>query len=290
MSAMIDEVQERRRETRLAVPRIEAERRLRGQIEKGNALLTAPSSFGSHYRRDQFRRWDDYNVSMLRWMFTNNSFEQSYLESEPYSYDNSILDTFGNIDRTNLARGRLEELQSILEQLDFFEEAVAPALPESIQERIASASGSRVFVVHGHDEEAKLKVVRFLRSLDLDPIILDMEPNRGRTIIEKLEECGGGAFFTVVILTPDDNGKAVFEEDSKPRARQNVIFELGFFVARLGRERVVALYSEGVELPSDFHGVLYIPLNDDDWQTRLAREMHEIGIQIDLDAVMRQSS
>lgn len=99
---------------------------------------------------------------------------------------------------------------------------------ESVSEKISSPTGTRVFVVHGHNQEVKREVEHFLRSLALDPIILDMEPNLGRTVIEKLEECGGDAVFAVVILTPDDCGRAAAERKLKPRARQNVIFELGF--------------------------------------------------------------
>lgn len=147
--------------------------------------------------------------------------------------------------------------------------------------------GSHIFVVYGHDEDVKKKVERFLRSLELDSIFLDKEPNYGRTIIEKFEECGSSVGFAVVILTPDDIGKAVTEGDLKPRARQNVIFELGFFVAKLGRPRVAALYSEGVELPSDIKGVLYTSLNDENWQMKLAHEMKVIGLPIDFDLVPR---
>lgn len=132
MQAAVDDVLERRRETRLAIPRVEAEHRLRDQIEQGKALLSVSSLIGvGNYHRDQFRRWDEYNVSMLRWMFTNNSFEQSYLESEPCYPIVPTLDIFQSVDGSNLARGRLLELEFILEQLDFFKEAVPPALPEA---------------------------------------------------------------------------------------------------------------------------------------------------------------
>jgi predicted nucleotide-binding protein len=120
-------------------------------------------------------------------------------------------------------------------------------------------------------------------KLGLRPIILAEEPNAGRTIIEKLE-ASSSVGFAAVLLTPDDVGATKDNSNSlKPRARQNVILELGYFVAKLGRERVCALYRAGVELPSDYHGVAYVVLDDQGaWKLAFAREMKASGINVDL--------
>ena len=119
----------------------------------------------------------------------------------------------------------------------------------------------RVFVVHGHDEEAKLSVARFLEPLRLEAIILSERPNEGRTIIEKFEH-NADVSYAVVLLTPDDIGFPKSTPDiQRPRSRQNVILELGYFIGQLTRARVCALYKGSVELPSDFHGVLYVQMD-----------------------------
>lgn len=152
---------------------------------------------------------------------------------------------------------------------------VAPAMP--------LANSRRVFVVHGHDEEAKQIVARFLEKLNLEPIILSERPDEGRTTIEKFEG-NADVGFAVVLLTPDDVGHSKKEpENPRPRARQNVLLELGYFIGRLGRSRVRALHKGSVEIPSDFHGVLYVPMDDaDGWKLKLARELKQADIEIDL--------
>ena len=132
----------------------------------------------------------------------------------------------------------------------------------SVQERPESEPESkRVFVVHGHDEEMKQSVARTLQQHKLEPIILHEQPNRGRTLIEKFEEEASDVGFAVVIFSPDDEGRIRGEGNLRPRARQNVVLELGFFFGKLGRGSVFVLYREieGFELPSDIAGVLYVP-------------------------------
>ncbi len=145
----------------------------------------------------------------------------------------------------------------------------------------------RVFVVHGKDEALKANVARLIERLGFKAIILHEQPNRGRTIIEKFSEHSNVA-FAVVLLTGDDRGGLYDVEPGKyrPRARQNVIFELGYFVGKLTRRRVCAIYQDGVELPSDYHGMLFIPHDDRGaWELSVAREMRAAGLPVDLNRV-----
>jgi len=147
----------------------------------------------------------------------------------------------------------------------------------------------RVFVVHGHDEATRETVARFLERLDLTPIILHEQVNKGQTLIEKIQE-HGDVGFAVILLTPDDVGAAVGSPDGmQPRPRQNVIFELGYFIGRLGREHVCALIKGKLEVLSDFAGVIYTELDAaGGWQIQLAREIEAAGLQIDFNRVMRR--
>jgi predicted nucleotide-binding protein len=160
----------------------------------------------------------------------------------------------------------------------------------------ARLHGKKVFVVHGHSEDALREVELFLRSVDVEPIILRQLPNQGRTLIEKFETYADEVGFAVVLLTADDQGgarmaapdgaagSALFEPKApiprRDRARQNVILELGFFLGRLGRDRVCAIHESGVEIPSDYTGVLFVPFTGR-WKQELARELAAAGIPYD---------
>ena len=139
-----------------------------------------------------------------------------------------------------------------------------------------------VFVVHGRDGGAREKVARFLEKLGPKPVVLHEQPNQGRTIIEKFEDFAHVG-FAVVLLTPDDIGTLKDDAgNSKPRARQNVIFEFGYFIGKLGRENVCALVQGDLEIPSDYDGVLYTPLEDSGgWDKRLVQELKSAGYEID---------
>ena len=147
---------------------------------------------------------------------------------------------------------------------------------------------NNVFVVHGKDEEAKQQVARFLESLGLKPIILQEQPSRGNTIIEKFEEHAQSAGFAVALCTPDDVGALASDRGNlKLRMRQNVVFELGYFAGKIGRKRVCALLKGNIERPSDYDGVVYIPLDDNDgWKLTLARELKAAGFDIDLNRIL----
>ena len=144
--------------------------------------------------------------------------------------------------------------------------------------------GGKVFLVHGRNEAIRESVARFLEKLGISPVILHEQPNKGRTILEKLIDHSDVA-FAVVLLTGDDVGRLPSDplgaEETRPR--QNVILELGFFLGRLGRERACPLYEEGVQLPSDYDGVGFVKLDKEGgWQLKLARELKAASIPIDL--------
>jgi predicted nucleotide-binding protein len=160
--------------------------------------------------------------------------------------------------------------------------------------QVASASSAKphqnakVFVVYGHDEQARTRLDAMLRRWGLEPLILDQLPSEGQTIIEKLEKYTGEAKFGVVLATPDDEGHRRDHPDEKaPRARQNVVLELGMLLSKLGRSKVAILLKqqEHMERPSDIQGLIYIPFKDNlekDAGLLLAKEMTAAGYQIDV--------
>lgn len=151
------------------------------------------------------------------------------------------------------------------------------------------ANTRKVFIVHGHDDGLKNAVARFVTRVGLTPVILHELPNRGRTIIEKFID-HSDVGFAIVLLTPDDKGAsaAASSEEFSFRARQNVVMELGFFLGRLGRERVAAIYDERVEMPSDYRGVLFLPYDKTGmWQHLLVKEIKAAGIPVDANKLYR---
>ena len=162
--------------------------------------------------------------------------------------------------------------------------------PRPISDSLAESDqtvSSKVFLVHGRDGGTKDTVARFLESLGLEVVILQEQASEGRTIIQKFED-HSGVGFAVVLCSPDDVGALASEKDKlHPRPRQNVILELGFFWGRLGRNRVCALLDGDMEMPSDYDGVLYIPIDrGEGWKLTLAREMRAAGMTIDMNLVV----
>lgn len=144
----------------------------------------------------------------------------------------------------------------------------------------------KIFIVHGRDEGSREKVARFLERIGFEAIILHEQANRGRTVIEKVIEYGNVG-FAVVLLTPDDEG-CVKGGVPEPRARQNVLLELGFFIGYLGREKVCALKKGTLEIPSDFAGVVWETMDDNNgWKQSLSRELEAAGHEIDWNIAMR---
>ena len=142
----------------------------------------------------------------------------------------------------------------------------------------------KIFIVHGHDEVAKTTVARVLEKAGFNPIILHEQANLGKTIIEKLDYYTDVA-FAIVLYTECDLGRAKEEDVEKERyrARQNVVYEHGYLIGKLGREKVFALVKGNVETPGDISGVVYTQMDDAGaWKMELVRDMKAIGLPIDM--------
>ncbi|MEN6517899.1 MAG: nucleotide-binding protein [Methanospirillum sp.] len=273
----------------LIIPRSEAEDLIVAQINRADGCLSSPitDTDALKNREWQYKIWDDYNLELFRRIYSDNSCAKEYedcllgcclfIEGEwPMpSFSDDVYNFF------IMVKVKRNCLQSIKARLPLIPEA--PAIASHTSHECVEQTGPIVFLVHGHDNGMKETVARFLEKLNLKVMILHERPSEGRTIIEKLEAQSKGVGFAVVLLTQDDVGRAAEEVEIQPRARQNVILELGFFIGKIGRSRVAALYSAGVELPSDYDGVLYTPMDDrDGWRLRLAREIKAAGLSVDL--------
>ncbi len=123
-------------------------------------------------------------------------------------------------------------------------------------------SRPKVFVVHGHAVEDRDKLFKILTEFNVEPVVMEFATKKGRSIYEEFYDLAKDCEFAFVLLTPDDKMAADVPDDEKFRARQNVIFEMGWFYSFLGREKTRLLYRGTIEIPSDVTGVVYIKFNE----------------------------
>jgi predicted nucleotide-binding protein len=148
-------------------------------------------------------------------------------------------------------------LRSVVERLGVIEGSIA-TIGRGIEEARPKRDFTRdVFIVHGHDGELKNELAQLLQKIDFNPIILHEQPDRGQTILQKLQYEGSRVGYAFILHTPDDEGRKRGADSLAPRSRQNVVFEHGMFVGQFSHRRVCAIVREGVEIPSDLSGVIY---------------------------------
>ena len=267
----------------------EAKELIARQVDKGENLVSSaippipPESAKEFAERLKF--WKNYTSELLRSLFTTGALAREF---DPYPSNAWDMNANRYLQNLKLEHDRnLVNLRSILQRIDLFEELPIDLRLTEARDVNRPATASRdVFVVHGRDDAAKESVARFLERLDLHPIILHEQADKGRTVIEKFED-HSNVCFAVVLLTADDEGRLRGSEQLELRARQNVILEFGFFIGKLGRERVCALKTPGVDEPSDIRGVLYIPLdNGGAWRLKLAAELKAANIDVDLNCAV----
>lgn len=276
--------------TELLVSKAEASQKITAQFEKGRQInksvtpIAAGGLFGlgldgafEKAQADQVK-WAKYTYDLLQALFSGESIAEEFGGS--YISYNPVGDKC--VQFRKWMEDRIGRLESILERLDLFPVAKQQA-QVSVVPATAKSLSKDIFIVHGHDDAAKQEVARLIEKLGVHAIILHEQPDKGRTIIEKFEH-HADVGFAVVLLTPDDVGHPNNEPaKAKPRARQNVVLELGYFIGILGRSHVCALLKGGIEMPTDYSGVLYTSMDDAGaWKFKLAAEIKAAGIDVDL--------
>lgn len=218
-----------------------------------------------------FQTWKNKAERFLVYRYGNNSFEHNQFVRTRFSPNAYTLgDSREKFIRT-CKEGLLTTQGVFSSYLNEMEECASES-PET------KLNYSKIFVVHGHDGEMKQHVARIIEKQGIEAIILSEQANRGKTIIEKLEGNSdvGGA---VCLFTADDVGRENSEKDARLRARQNVVLEAGYFMGKLGRDHVVFLADDGIEMPSDLSGVVYTSTNN--WQLDLLKDLKAMGYSID---------
>lgn len=262
-----------------------AKKFLQRQVEQINGLLQRK------YNDPEIRKWDNITEQILIKAFGKPHENLS----DFYSARQSAVAFFTNDEYTiqeeykgNLLKCK-KLLEGFIEQLIMF--SGITSVETGVEKRKSQPLSRKVFIVHGHDDRAKIELALILTRLGLEPIILHEKPSEGMTLIEKLEK-HSDVGFAFILLTPDDIGGDIEDKESleknkenlKPRARQNVVFEFGLFVGKLNRNRVCCLYKGDVELPSDLHGLVYIPFNSsiNEKQLDIIKELRAAGYEINI--------
>lgn len=228
---------------------------------------------------NEYRKWNRKSWRYIESIFGKNSQhinEQTGIELECYN-------SYSDCDSKEIFLSGKKEMQSLLEsfieEIEEWDDHSSNLRKKSIPE----IDKSKVFIVHGHDDGLKNEVARFIEKLDLKAIILHEQPNAGKTIIEKIEFYSNVG-FGIVLYTECDIGSKKGEEP-KSRARQNVVFEHGFLIGRLGREFVSHLATSNIEMPNDISGTVYVD-KDNNWENDIFKELKHAGYNVDANKIM----
>jgi len=259
------------------------------RISLGEELYNRPIQTQVEFDKikEDYYSWSDYNSEYLKQAFNkeNNEYKKSY--------DNMPL-SLGSIGRRNsLAQEFKEFKEKIKKKVSNLKKlrAKTDLLKTNLSKGITPNKGieldkSKVFIVHGHDDVAEAKTARLIEKLGFEPIILHEQASSGKTIIEKIEEYSNVGFGIVLYTPCDIGGKKSSNSDLKSRARQNVVFEHGFLIGKIGRSNVCALVKGDIEKPNDISGVVYVSMDDTDaWRYTIARELKNAGYKIDMNKI-----
>ena len=223
-----------------------------------------------------FKAWKTKTERFLRHKYGDLSYEYenfSQIEFSLYIYDR---DTPVKVCKEGLETSKaifLTYLQEIEEEND----------SEATKVSVIDSTYKQIFIVHGHDGGLKQAVARVIEKQNIEAIILSEKENKGRTIIEKFENYSNVS-GAICLFTADDFGRAQNNTVESARARQNVVLETGYFMGKLGRDRVVILADKGIEMPSDLSGVVYT--NTANWEFELLKELKAIGYKVDLNKLL----
>jgi predicted nucleotide-binding protein len=285
---------------RLAVPRARAEDVITRHLQDGQEMVDAASQVASEAEYEEWtnrrKRWRDLTQRALQTIFTTQEGARSFRTAASAGFVRMAAAGWHAYlgDEVGDLKDGLTKLESLRDQLEYIDEAETAKTP-AIAKTTGPRPDAKVFLVHGRDNDLLTRVTHLLeRTGTHEIVILGEQPSRGRTIIEKFEAHGSEADYAVVLLSGDDLGRlspthvaeGLPEPREQPRGRQNVIFEMGWFIGQLSRAHVTVLYEQGVELPSDYQGVIYTALDvGGQWRYELVKELRAAGFDFDANKI-----
>lgn len=276
--------------TELIITKLKFIEILKERINIGEEIYNRPINTQKDFQENKkdFSDWSDYNSEFLKQSFSKefNEYKKSYDDAGMWS---GMIVTRNQTANNELQKfksrveSKVSNLKKLLSKTELLKCKVDELTTITPKTDMIKLDKTQVFIVHGHDEAAKTKTARFIEKLGLTPIILHEQASGSKTVIEKIEAYSNVG-FGIVLYTPCDIGSK--KEDNpnlKNRARQNVVFEHGFLIGKIGRENVCALVKDDIETPNDISGVVYVKMDDEDaWQIKLAKELRQSGYEIDM--------
>lgn len=275
-------------QTELTIHKEEFKKKLSERVEMGQQLFEREIQNNQELEilKREYEEWDIFNSEYLKYSFNKpqTEYKEAY-DMEGYTflgrigeYKNEVEDYKDRIYR------RTKNLKNLINITDLLRQSETVVVPSNfIHTPSTSIAKDEVFIVHGHDEVAKIKTARFIERLGFKPIILHEQASSGKTVIEKIEVYSNVGFGIVLYTPCDIGGKDEKEPILRPRGRQNVVFEHGYLIGKIGRCNVCALVKGSIETPTDISGVVYISMDDSDaWHIQLAKELKKSGYNVDM--------
>lgn len=274
----------------LAAARDEAEQKITDRIAKGREIRETPINTLQELDsvKKSYGKWNDFNVELLKRLFTNDDLSEEFDQwagskvmsmGEKYLGE-KISDFHEEIDE------KIHRLESMVERLELIPESDSAPQQASSPVPAKKINRSKIFIVHGHDDAAKLEVARFIEKIGFEPIILHEQASESKTIIEKIEAYSDVGFGVVIYSPCDVGSKNIDSPELSGRARQNVVFEHGFLIGKLGRSKVCPLVKGNVETPNDISGIVYTSMDSSNWQIELAKELRAADYPVDMNNVI----
>lgn len=271
----------------LIISKTDLNQKLQERILIGDELFDRVVNTNEDFLKLQsdYSNWNDYNSEYLKqsFNFPANEYKIDYDNTGKYIGLYDLTSSFSQYLNNLKLRisGKYNNLQKLVTKSELLKSSIVEI--KKVENTRNELNRNEVFIVHGHDEEAQSKTARFIEKLGFKPIILNEQTSSSKTIIEKIEAYSNVG-FGVILYTPCDIGaKKEKSPNLKSRARQNVVFEHGFLIGKIGRENVCALIKDDVETPNDISGVVYTKMdNENAWQFKLAKELKKSGYDVDL--------
>lgn len=276
--------------TKLAISKSDFNLKLENRIEEGDEILERKIQTVHDFEKlkKDFSDWNDYNSELLKSVFNVefNEYKKRYDDAGMFNFtiinrrqvktlNQELIDFKKRINSKLDNLAKLRQKSELLKSVEEYDKSSSP--------KEDNFSKESVFIVHGHDDTATTKTARFVEKLGFKAIILHEQSSGSKTVIEKIEAYSDVG-FGIVLYTPCDTGGKIQDPlDLKNRARQNVVFEHGFLIGKIGRKNVCALVKGEVETPNDISGVVYVKMDDADaWEIKVAKELKNAGYNVDM--------
>lgn len=275
--------------SKLVITNSEFKDKLKSIIEVGEELYSRniPTQSDLNKLNEDFTDFNDYNLEFLKQAFNDirNEYRDDYASSGLTFMGDIISPNQGNpfLVIKDYIKSKIDNLKRLLKKSDLIGSSAKEEVNSNKSTTKFNLSKSDIFIVHGHDDIAKIKTARFVEKLGFKPIILHEQSSSGKTIIEKIESYSNVGFGIILYTPCDIGGKKEVDPKLQNRARQNVVFEHGFLIGKIGRGNVCALVKDDIEKPNDISGVVFIKMDEDEaWHLKLAKELKSSGYDVDM--------